>query len=124
MPLPYKAPLRDLQFVLYELFDGEELARLPGFEDATPDTVMAILEEMGKIASEVLRPLNAPGDAQGCRYEGGKVRTPDGFPAAWNLLREGGWMGLASRPEYGGQGMPPAIGVAASEMVCAANLSF
>ena len=124
MPLPYAPPLRDLQFVLYELFDGEELARLPGFEDATPDTVMAVLEEMGKIASEVLRPLNAPGDAQGCRYEGGKVRTPDGFPEAWKLLREGGWMGLAGSPEYGGQGMPPAIGVAASEMVCAANLSF
>src|SRR5688500_8673702 len=124
MPLPYTPPLRDLRFVLYELFDGEELARLPGFEDATSDTVMAVLEEMGKIAAEVLRPLNAPGDAQGCRYEAGRVRTPDGFPEAWKLLREGGWMGLASRPEYGGQGMPPAIGVAASEMVCAANLSF
>lgn len=124
MPMTYKSPLRDLRFVYYELFDGDELARLPGFEDATQDTVEAVLEEMGKIASEVLQPLNGPGDEQGCRLENGAVRAPDGFRDAWELLREGGWMGLTARPEYGGQGMPYSVGVAASELMIAANLSF
>jgi len=124
MPPTYKAPLRDLRFVHYELFDGAELARLPGFEDATPDTAEAVLEEMGKIASEVLHPLNAVGDEQGCRLENGAVKTPEGFRDAWQLLREGGWMGLTARPEYGGQGMPYALGVAASEPMISANLAF
>jgi butyryl-CoA dehydrogenase len=124
MPPTYKAPLRDLRFVHYELFDGAELARLPGFEDATPDTAEAVLEEMGKIASEVLQPLNSVGDEQGCRLENGTVKTPDGFRDAWRLLREGGWMGLTARPEYGGQGMPYALGVAASEPMISANLAF
>jgi len=124
MPTNYQAPLRDLRFVYYELFDGDELAKLPGFEDATQDTVEAVLEEIGKIASEVLQPLNAVGDEQGCRLENGQVRTPEGFREAWNLLREGGWMGLTARPEYGGQGMPYSVGVAASEAMIAANLAF
>src|SRR3954469_2483009 len=101
----YKAPLRDLKFVYYELFDGEALTALPGFADATPDVVEAVLEEIGKISSEVLQPLNAVGDEQGCRLENGAVKTPDGFPAAWNVLREGGWMGLTGKPEFGGQSM-------------------
>jgi 3-(methylsulfanyl)propanoyl-CoA dehydrogenase len=122
--LKYQAPLRDLRFVYYELLDGERLTELPGYAEATPDLVMAVLEEMGKISAEVLRPLNAPGDQTGCRLENGAVRTPAGFPEAYELLREGGWMGLTARPEYGGQGMPYAVGVAASEMLCAANLSF
>ncbi|MCB1008300.1 MAG: acyl-CoA dehydrogenase family protein, partial [Acidobacteria bacterium] len=124
MPTTYKAPLRDFRFVYYELFDGEELARLPGFEDATQDTVEAVLEEIGKISTEVLQPLNAVGDAQGCRLENGQVKTPDGFGDAWKLLREGGWMGLTARPEYGGQGMPYTVGVAASEPMISANLAF
>jgi len=124
MPTTYQAPLRDLRFVYYELFDGEELTRLPGFEDATPDTVEAILEEMGRISSEVLQPLNATGDEQGCRLENGGVRTPEGFREAWKVLREGGWMGLSARPEYGGQGMPYSVGVAASESMISANLAF
>ncbi len=124
MPMTYKAPLRDLRFVYYELFDGEELAKLPGYEDATSDVVTAVFEELGKISGEVLQPLNATGDEQGCRLENGAVRAPDGFREAWELLREVGWMGLTARPEYGGQGMPGAIGVAASELMIAANLSF
>jgi alkylation response protein AidB-like acyl-CoA dehydrogenase len=120
----YKAPLRDFRFVYYELFDGAELAKLPGHEEATPDVVEAVLEEIGKIASEVLQPLNASGDEQGCRLENGVVRTPEGFREAWARLREGGWMGLTGRPEYGGQGMPYAVGVAASEPMISANLSF
>jgi butyryl-CoA dehydrogenase len=120
----YTIPLRDLRFVYYELFDGAALAELPGFEEATPDLVEAVLEEIGKIASEVLQPLNSVGDEEGCRLEGGEVRTPTGFKEAWDLLREGGWMGLTGDPEYGGQGMPYTIGVAASEPMIAANLAF
>jgi alkylation response protein AidB-like acyl-CoA dehydrogenase len=120
----YQAPLRDLKFVYYELFDGESLAKLPGYQDATSDVVAAVLEEMGKIASEVLQPLNAKGDEEGCRLDDGAVRAPAGFRDAWSLLREGGWMGLTSRPEHGGQGMPYSVGVAASELMIAANLSF
>ncbi|HYN20957.1 MAG TPA: acyl-CoA dehydrogenase C-terminal domain-containing protein [Thermoanaerobaculia bacterium] len=120
----YKAPLRDLRFVYYELFDGEGLAKLPGFEEATPDVVEAVLEEMGKIASEVLQPLNATGDEEGCKLENGAVRAPTGFREAWALLREGGWMGLTADPDYGGQGMPYSVGVATSELMVGANLSF
>jgi butyryl-CoA dehydrogenase len=120
----YKAPLRDFRFVYYELFDGAALAALPGHEEATPDVVEAVLEEIGKIASEVLQPLNAVGDEQGCKLENGVVRTPAGFREAWKVLREGGWMGLTGKPEHGGQAMPHAIGVAASEPMIAANLSF
>ena len=121
----YKAPLRDLRFVYYELFDAEAaLTAMPGYEDANSDLISAILEEMGKICEEVLEPLNGPGDEEGCRLEGGKVFTPKGFKEAYELLKEGGWMGLACRPEYGGQGMPYAASIMVSEMMCAANLSF
>jgi butyryl-CoA dehydrogenase len=120
----YKAPLRDYKFVYYELFDGESLTQLPGHEEATPDVVEAVLEEIGKIASEVLQPLNATGDEQGCRLEDGVVRTPEGFREAWKVLKDGGWMGLTAEPEYGGQGMPYAIGVVASEPMISANLAF
>ncbi|HEV8239152.1 MAG TPA: acyl-CoA dehydrogenase C-terminal domain-containing protein [Thermoanaerobaculia bacterium] len=120
----YRAPLRDFRFVYNELFDGNALAALPGFEEATPDVVEAVLEEIGKIASEVLQPLNAVGDEEGCRLENGEVRTPKGFREAWKLLREGGWMGLTGDPKYGGQGMPYTVGVAASEPMISANLAF
>jgi alkylation response protein AidB-like acyl-CoA dehydrogenase len=124
MAMTYQAPLRDLRFVYYELFDGEALTKLPGFADATPDVVEAVLEEIGKIASEVLLPLNATGDEESCKLENGAVTAPKGFREAWNLLREGGWMGLTADPAYGGQGMPYSIGVAASEMMISANLAF
>jgi butyryl-CoA dehydrogenase len=120
----YKAPLRDLKFVYYELFDGEALTKLPGFADATPDVVEAVLEEIGKISSEVLQPLNAVGDEEGCKLDGGTVTTPTGFQEAWNVLREGGWMGLTGSPDFGGQGMPYSVGVAASEPMISANLAF
>jgi alkylation response protein AidB-like acyl-CoA dehydrogenase len=120
----YKAPLRDLKFVYYELFDGAALAELPGYEEATPDLVEAVLEEIGKIATEVLHPLNATGDEEGCRLADGAVTTPKGFKEAWGVLREGGWMGLTGPAEYGGQNMPYSVGVAASEPMISANLAF
>ena len=120
----YKAPLRDLRFAYYELFDGASLAELPGFEDATEDLVTAILEEMAKISHEVLQPLSSSGDEEGCHFEGGAVRAPAGFREAYTLMREGGWTALSCTPEYGGQGMPHSVSIMVSEMLCASNLSF
>lgn len=92
-------------------------------EEATPDLLLSVAEEMGKISSEVLQPgLNAVGDQQGCQLENGQVRTPKGFAEAWKLLRDGGWMGLTARPEYGGQGLPHTAGNMTAEILQAANL--
>ena len=128
--MEYKAPLRDIRFAYYELFDGASLAELPGYEEATPDLVESVLEEMGKIAGEVLQPLNSTGDEEGCVYQkaenGGlpHVKVPEGFKGAYDLLREGGWIGLSCRPEYGGMGMPHTVSMMVSELLCASNLSF
>jgi len=120
----YKTPLRDLRFVYYELFDGASLTRLPGFEEATPDLVMDVVSEVGRFSEEVLLPLNAAGDREGCRFENGAVRMPTGFSEAYKLYREGGWPGLSSRPQYGGQGLPYSVAIMVTEVLCAANLSF
>jgi alkylation response protein AidB-like acyl-CoA dehydrogenase len=120
----YKAPLRDYRFVLRELFDVGELARLPGYEDATPDVFETVLEEGAKIAEEVLFPLNRSGDEEGCTFENGVVRTPAGFKAAYDLFRQGGWTALACDPEYGGQGLPHTLQFFVEEMVSSANMSF
>jgi len=122
--MEYKAPLRDLRFAYYELFDGASLAELPGYEEATPDLVESVLEEMGKIATEVLQPINSTGDEEGCTFKDGEVKTPEGFKEAYELLREGGWIGLSCRPEYGGMGMPHTVSMMVSELLCASNLSF
>src|SRR5436190_23089706 len=122
--LNYKAPLRDLRFVYYELFGAEELAKLPGFEEATPDLVMDVVAEMARFSEDVLVPLNPIGDAEGCHFEGGKVRMPAGFVDAYKTYREGGWVGLTARPTYGGQGLPHAVSIMITEIMCAANLSF
>jgi alkylation response protein AidB-like acyl-CoA dehydrogenase len=95
----YKAPLKDIQFVLNEVLDVSSLAKLPGYEDATPDTVAAILEEAAKLCENVLFPLNRSGDEEGCTYENGVVRTPKGFKEAYNQFREGGWTATTCDPE-------------------------
>ena len=120
----YKAPLRDYKFVLEELFDVGEIAKLPGYEEATPDVFAAVLEEGAKIAEDVLFPLNLPGDAEGCHFENGMVRTPKGFKEAYDLFRQGGWTALAADPAYGGQGLPATLSFFFSEMVASANFSF
>jgi len=122
--LTYKAPLRDLRFVYFELFDASDLARLPGYEEATPDLVMDIAEEMGRFASEVLQPLNAVGDREGLRFADGEVKMPPGFVDAYRTYREGGWTALMAKPEFGGQGLPYYLGDMLTEILCAANLSF
>jgi alkylation response protein AidB-like acyl-CoA dehydrogenase len=120
----YKAPLKDIQFVLNEVLDVSSLATLPGYEDATPDTIQAILEEAAKLCENVLFPLNRSGDEEGCTYENGVVRTPKGFKEAYRQFREGGWTATTCDPAYGGQGLPATVGFAITEMITAANQSF
>ena len=120
----YKAPLRDLRFVYYELFDAESLTALPGMEDAGEDLVMTAMEELARICEEVIQPLNAPGDEEGCRFEQGKVISPKGFKEAYDLLAQGGWTSLICHPDYGGQGLPHHVDIMAGEMLCSSNLSF
>ena len=119
----YTPPLKDLGFVLHEVLHVHESAT-PGYSDLDRDFTGAILDEAGKIARDVLMPLNAVGDIEGCTLENGVVRTPTGFKEAFDIIREGGWTGLGADPEYGGQGMPYVLGVAVSEMHVSANLSF
>ena len=120
----YKAPLRDMRFVLHELHDSATLSALPGFEEIGPELIDSVLEEAGRIAHEVLLPINASGDEQGCHYENGVVRTPKGFREAYATFRDGGWTAIACDPAYGGQGLPESVNKLIEEMICGANLSF
>jgi len=121
----YAAPLDDIRFCLNELFDYEgRVATLPGFEEASPDLVDAVLEEAAKFCVNELLPLNRSGDEEGCTFENGVVRTPAGFKEAYKAFAEGGWAGLACDPEYGGQGLPQTLQYILEEMICSTNLSF
>ncbi|HAQ00775.1 MAG TPA: acyl-CoA dehydrogenase, partial [Rhodospirillum rubrum] len=120
----YKAPLRDMRYVLYDLFDGASLTTLPGYEEFTADLIDPVLEEAAKICEDVLQPLNRPGDEEGCVLENGVVRTPKGFPEAYRTFREGGWTSITCDPAHGGQGLPQVVNTFIEEMICAANLSF
>ncbi|MEO8530694.1 MAG: acyl-CoA dehydrogenase family protein, partial [Deltaproteobacteria bacterium] len=119
----YQAPVRDMQFVLQDVLKVSASAT-PGYADLEADFTGAVLEEAGKLATDVLAPLNAVGDAQGCVLENGIVRTPKGFKAAYEQMKAGGWMGLDCDPEYGGQGMPQVLGTAVGEIFVAANMAF
>ena len=110
MPI-YNAPVKDTQFILQEML-GVSALDIPGYEDLEGDFTSAVLEEAGKIAGEVLAPLNGVGDKEGCTLENGVVRTPKGFKEAYDLMREGGWPALDMDPDYGGQGMPVILNVA------------
>ena len=120
----YKAPLRDMRFVLHEMLGVSDLAKLPGYEDASTDIIDAILEEAAKVCENELQPLNLSGDQEGCTYENGVVRTPKGFKEAYDTFIESGWTALDCDPKYGGQGLPHIIGLVVNEMVCSANMSF
>ena len=120
----YTAPLRDLRFVYEELFDAGEITALEDYQDATPDLVHAIVEEGAKLCQNELFPLNRSGDEEGCHFDNGNVRTPEGFRSAYAAYLEGGWGGLSCAPEFGGQGMPHSVNIALEEMLCSANLSF
>lgn len=121
----YKAPLRDIRFVMNEVLASEQhYASLPGCEEATPDMLDAILEEGAKFAERVLAPLNQVGDREGCQFNDGEVKTPTGFKEAYQQYVEGGWPSLAHDPAHGGQGLPESIGTVISEMVGTANWSW
>ncbi|MBM3569284.1 MAG: acyl-CoA dehydrogenase [Alphaproteobacteria bacterium] len=120
----YNAPLRDMRFVLHEVLGVGNYQNLPGFEDASPDTVDAVIEEGAKFAQEVLQPINQSGDREGCKWDAGNVTTPKGFKEAYKQYCEGGWTGLTSLKEYGGQGLPYYVGVLLSEIVTSANMAW
>src|ERR1700692_1838499 len=120
----YTAPLRDMRFVIHELHDSAALRALPGLEESTPDLLNTVLDEAAKFIGAVLLPLNASGDAEGCRYEDGVVRTPKGFKEAYRAFIEGGWGSLSSDPSYGGRGFPQRGAKLMQAVISACNLSI
>lgn len=120
----YKTPIDNIRFVLHEVLDASQLSKLPGYEEATPDIIDQVIEEGAKICEQVLFPLNQSGDAEGCHYENGVVRTPKGFKEAYKTFCEGGWPGIGADPQYGGMGMPHMVNCVLQEMICSANMSF
>ena len=124
MPI-YKAPVRDTCFVINELLHLASYGDMLGADNVSPDMVNAVIEEAGKFTSEVLAPLNASGDAEGCtRHADGSVTTPKGFRQAFEQFREAGWSTLSAPPEFGGQGMPRVLGVALGEFLDTSNQAF
>ena len=119
----YTAPVRDMQFLLHDVLNVSA-AELPGYADLEPGFTEAVLDAAGQLASEVLEPLNAVGDREGCVLENGVVRTPAGFKEAFAAVKDGGWTGLDCDPAYGGQGMPYVMGLAAGEIFVSANMAF
>lgn len=121
----YRAPVRDQRFVLNDVLNVQQYGNLPGFSDATPDIVDAILEEGGKLCENMLYPLNKVGDEEGCELQpDGEVKVPAGFKEAYDQLTEGGWTALSADPAYGGQGLPHYLNLAFNEMVTATNMAF
>ncbi len=122
----YTPPLRDIQFVLHEVLDAQaNLAELPQHADVNRELIDQVLEEGGKFCAEVLFPLNRTGDEAGCRYVGdGVVQTPEGFKQAWEKFKDGGWPTLTCDPQFGGQGLPYAIGMPFQEMLNSANQAW
>ena len=120
----YVAPLKDIEFTLRHITDLPALAALDAFAEVEMEVVSAALVEAGKLASEVLAPLNQSGDQQGCTLENGVVRTPDGFKEAYAAYVEGGWNAVPFDPDYGGMGLPMVVGVACTELWNSANMGF
>jgi alkylation response protein AidB-like acyl-CoA dehydrogenase len=122
--IPYNAPIRDMRFVMHELGLLDAVRALPGCEEASADLVDAVLEEAGKLASGMLAPINDTGDAQGAVLENGAVRSADGFRDAYRAYVDGGWNALPFDPEFGGQGLPWLVALAAEEMWLSANTAW
>ncbi|MGE6498318.1 acyl-CoA dehydrogenase [Cupriavidus metallidurans] len=122
--MTYRAPLKDMQFVMNELAGLESISQLPGYEDATPDTAQAVLEEAAKFNEQVVAPLNRAGDLNPSSWKDGVVTTTPGFSDAFRQFGEGGWQGVLHPSEFGGQGLPKLVATPCNEMLNAANLSF
>lgn len=121
----YKAPVRDMQFVLNEVMQAESLlTSMPDTEEVNAELINAVLEEGARVAETLLAPINRSGDEEGCQFDAGEVHTPKGFREAYTTFAEGGWIGLSGDVEYGGQGMPKVLAVCFEEMIMAANSSF
>ena len=121
--MTYVAPVKDMQFLLHQVLNISA-SDIPGYGDLDEGFTGAVLDEAGKIAADVLAPLNAVGDAEGCSLENGVVRTPKGFKAAFDALRDGGWTALDCDPDYGGQGLPYLMGTAVGEVLVSANMAL
>ncbi len=119
----YTPPVKDQQFLLHDVLKISE-SDVPGYDELDREFTQAILDEAGKIAANVLQPLNVVGDTEGCTLENGVVRTPTGFKDAWDQMAAGGWMGLDASPDFGGQGMPHLMNTATGELFSSANMAF
>lgn len=120
----YRAPIRDFEFVLNELFNVASCKDLKGFSEVDESLISALLGEGAKLCEEVLFPLNQSGDAEGVKFDNGKVKVPSGFKEAYETYVQSGWSSFTCDPEYGGQGLPEVINMPIIEMICSANLSF
>ncbi len=120
----YRARQDDMRFCYYDVFDGVELSQIERWQDATPELYDQILQAAAKLAEEVMDPIRLSAHEQGCRFENGEVTTPDGFKEAYKAYIEGGWPGLAAKEEFGGQGLPPSMGLAVKEMMISSNAAF
>jgi alkylation response protein AidB-like acyl-CoA dehydrogenase len=121
----YDAPIREVRFLLEDVFDYEQnTSCLPSFEDATLDVVMAVLDGAAEFAQGVLVPINLPGDKEGCHFNEGVVTTPKGYKEAYALYRQNGWPALAAVPEWGGQGLPPSVALMVREFIASGSMSF
>ncbi|MCZ6659370.1 MAG: acyl-CoA dehydrogenase C-terminal domain-containing protein [Gammaproteobacteria bacterium] len=123
--LEYQAPERDLEFLLFDLFEVQKAWQdIPAFADFTDDLIRAVISEGGKLAREVMTPISQQADAEGSRWEDGVVTAPSGFREAYDQLAGGGWLGLSGNPEYGGQGMPKLLGCLLEEMFWGSNTNL
>ena len=123
--MDYQAQDKDAAFLLFDVFHADESwAKIEEFSALTPDLARAILAESGRVASQVLAPLNEIGDTYGCEWNDGEVTTPPGFKEGFSELTQGGWLGLSGNPAFGGQGMPKSLGCLVEEMFWAANSSL
>ncbi len=124
--MQYQAPINDLKFLLFDVLGADDLQHFEGYEEATPEVMVAILQEMGRFAAEVIQPTNKAGDEQGCTFdpETHAVSTPDGFREAYQKFCQTGWAGIDAPTRFGGQGLPHVLKFVVDEMVCSTNLSL